>query len=494
MHCLSLGICLLTAFCLSAAAQSVTADTTSPGGQRPLAPQEAKRKLMVEKMDKAELRLKTTAVVERSHRMLELPNVVKHLKGFTVAKEPPTVEFAVVPFEPRFFSEPMEPNGPVGLWSSWGQGRYLPEASKFYSAVGNHIYYDAQLYIVEYDPATKSVSLSNEINSLLGRKPTDFGDGKIHGWLDFYGETTTYFCTYWCAYPYPTEEQFASGYDGGVLASYDVVTGKLVNYGVPISRTSYPYHRVDRNRGLLYAVGVDHEFLVYDLKQHKAIWAGKLPDEMMWYDRNMMVDEQTGCVYSSNLHPKDPDVHFIKYDSNTNTFTKMKSCVPRNFYTGLRGQMRGHTGRKARDGWFMGVAIGGQMFKFYPDEDRVEDLGACWPGEPKHLYTTSMVISPDDKYVYYIPGAHGQAHYSGTPIVQFNTKTHERKVIAFLSPYLYNKYGYIASGTFSVDLDDKGERLFILFNGAFNEFDAGGADVFGDPSVVVVHIPESERK
>ena len=88
----------------------------------------------------------------------------------------------------------------------------------------------------------------------------------------------------------------------------------------------------------------------------------------------------------------------------------------------------------------------------------------------------------------------GKAHLEGTPIVQYNTQTGKRKVIAFLFPYFYDKYGYIPGGTFSIKLDDKGEQLFILFNGAFTEFDPEGGDMFGDPSVMLVHIPESERR
>ncbi len=70
--------------------------------------------------------------------------------------------------------------------------------------------------------------------------------------------------------------------------------------------------------------------------------------------------------------------------------------------------MRAHTKNKTKEGWFIGVVSadtagsGGEIFKFYPDEDRVEDLGLCWAGE--HRYTASLAMSPDEKYRLLYPG------------------------------------------------------------------------------------------
>lgn len=460
---------------------------------RRLAPSEWLRSRMVQKMDKQGLRFKTTAVSDCSDDMLRIPDILEQKDGFTIAQKPPVVDLVIVPVNPRFFFEPPDKKMGVGLWTAWSQGTYHPPIGKFYGAVGNHIFYDSRLHIVTYDPHTKSVQISPEINTLLGL-PIDYGDGKIHGYLDFYNGNTMYFCTYWTEYPQPSESQFQSGYEGGRLLSYDVETGKLTDFGVPMKRVSWPYHRLDAKRGLMYAVGSLNEFMCYDIKSGKLVWAGYPPDGMTWHDRNMLLDEQTGCVYSSNLNPEDPDVHIIKYDPQKNRFFKMKSCVPKTECKCLLpNQIRAHTPRRSKDGWFVCITRSGRMFKFYPDEDRVEDLGFCWPAACDKLYTTSLAISPDDRYVYYIPAAHGGAHRLGAPVVQYNTQTGERKALAFLFPYLYEKYGYIAGGTFSISIDEKGERLFILMNGAFNEFDPNGGDVFGDPSVIVIHIPESER-
>ena len=104
-----------------------------------------------------------------------------------------------------------------------------------------------------------------------------------------------------------------------------------------------------------------------------------------------------------------------------------------------------------------------------------------------------MDRSPGGRYIYYCPGAHGGGTYDGTPIVQYDTKTGTKKVIAFLSAFYYEKYGYTPGGTFSIKLDDKGEKLFILWNGAFADHDKSKGDVFGQCSITLVNIPESER-
>ena len=80
------------------------------------------------------------------------------------------------------------------------------------------------------------------------------------------------------------------------------------------------------------------------------------------------------------------------------------------------------------------------------------------------------------------------------PVVQYDTTTGSVKVLAFMFPYYMDKYGYTPGGTFSIKLDDRGERLFILWNGAFVEHGEKTTDTFGQCSVMVVNIPESERR
>ncbi len=301
-----------------------------------IAPSELERKKVVEKKDKKGLRFKTTAVIEKSKKMLEIPESVKHLNDFSVAKTPPSIEFVIVPFENRF--HPTVPEGYFhGVWSNWSQGTYHVSTKTFYSSVGSHGFYKPRLYLVKYDTQTKTIESLPEINEVLGRADSKFGDGKIHGWLDFYNGSDLYFCTYWCQYPEPSEEEFQSGYEGGLIMNYNVITGKFSNFGVPMPRSSWPYHRMDTKRGLMFAVGMFGEFMCYDIPNRQIRFAGYLPEGMRWFWRTMLVDEETGFVYSTNNLPSDTTINIIRYDPVKNRFFKMKSTVPANRITGKYG-------------------------------------------------------------------------------------------------------------------------------------------------------------
>ncbi len=165
-------------------------------------------------MDKEKLLASFKVVEDKSEKMLQAPGNIARFVGrdLVMAKEPPAVEFAVVPAKPLFFAEPPAGNH-VGPWSNWSQAVFHAKTGKFYSSVGDHGAYDAHTYIVEYDPASKTVRCLPEINHVLGRTAAVFGEGKIHGWLDFYpqGSSNLWFCTYWAKYPEPEEQDLRHG-------------------------------------------------------------------------------------------------------------------------------------------------------------------------------------------------------------------------------------------------------------------------------------------
>ncbi|MFC1539204.1 hypothetical protein ACFL6H_07260 [Candidatus Latescibacterota bacterium] len=469
-----------------------------------------KQKEIAESLDTAGLLYSGKVVSDKDTKMLEPPDNVAKFKGkeFVIAKTPPEIEFAIVPVEPMFLGpSPVKSKSNIsnepGPWSNWSQANFDSRTGKFYSAVGDHGKYDAHILLVEYDPGTKTVRCLPEVNKVLGRTKLQFSEGKIHGWLDFYQSTHLetphlWFCTYWCKYTEPDEEDFATGYDGGHIMSYDVLSGDIVDYGVPLKRASWPYHRVDTKRGIMYAVGMFGEFLAWDINRQNTIWAGYLPDGMGWWERAIMIDEETGMVYTSNRdQTSDPMLHFIKYDPFKNRFFKLGCHVPKETMPSNRGSaeyqhMRAQTAKRGPDGLFWCVSYSGKLYTFDPVKEEIIDKGYNWPGEQR--YTCSMARSPGGRYIYYLPGAHGGGYLDGAPIIQYDTETGTKKVIAFLFPYYYEKYGYTPGGTFSIKLDDNGDKLFILFNGAFiSHGEKLGGDTFGQCSVMLVNIPESER-
>jgi hypothetical protein len=480
----------------------------------PVTPSESeqKKKEIAEKLDKAGLLYTGKVVVDEDAKMLEPMEHIKKFAGkdYVIAQTPPKVEFAVVPVEPMFLGEsPVKSKSSIsnepGPWSNWSQANYDTRTGKFYSSVGDHGKYDAHILLVEYDPAQQKVRCLPEVNKVLGRTKTQFSEGKIHGWLDFYqskdiDKPHLWYCTYWAKYNEPDEEDYATGYDGGHIMSYDVLTGDIVDYGVPLKRASWPYHRVDTRRGIMYGVGMFGEFLAWDINKQETLWAGYLPTGMGWWERAILIDEETGMVYTSNRDQKaDPELHLIKYDPSKNRFYKLECHMPQESADSNRGgkaggytQMRAQTRHRGPDGMYWGVSYSGRLFTFDPVKEEIVDKGYNWPGEQR--YTASMDRSPNGRYVYYLPGAHGRGYKDGSPVIQLDTQTGQKKVLAFMFPYFYDKYGYTPGGTFSIKLDDKGERLFVLWNGAFAEYDpTKDTDTFGQCSVMVVNIPASER-
>ena len=105
-------------------------------------------------------------------------------------------------------------------------------------------------------------------------------------------------------------------------------------------------------------------------------------------------------------------------------------------------------------------------------------------------YISSIEADPTGCYLYYVPGAHGGATKDGTPIVQYDLNTSERKVLGFLHEHFWEKYGYALDGSFSSALDEKGERLFICWDG----WRKGQPRGWETAAITVVHIPASERQ
>jgi hypothetical protein len=457
-----------------------------------LSQSEQKRKAVAERLDRHGLLYSSRVVTDSDPGMLIPPEglTLSPREGFTIASTPPTVEFAIVPVKPKFFAG-------RGIWANWAQSNYDSGSGKFYGAVGDDGTYGAHIYLVEYDTHAKKIRCLPEINRILGREEHQFSDGKIHGWLDFYKSNNLprphiWFCTYWTEYPEPRREDFATGYRGGHIVSCDPSTDEFVDYGVPVVRASWPYHRIDLQRGILYAVGMFGEFLSWDINQQRTRWAGYLPEGMRWWVRAILIDRESGMVYTSNDAPADTLKHLIRYDPEQNRFFKLKAHVPPNAITGTYDHMRAQTRDRGPDGLYYAVTYSGEMFTFNPQTEEVADKGLNWTGEER--YTASMDRSPGGRYVYYLPGAHGLGYADGSPIVQYDTRTGRKKVIAFLFPYYFRKYGYIPGGSFSIKLDNKGEKLFIVWNGAFAEPDARNKlQAFGHCSVMVVTIPESER-
>lgn len=120
--------------------------------------------------------------------------------------------------------------------------------------------------------------------------------------------------------------------------------------------------------------------------------------------------------------------------------------------------------------------------------NELKDLGSA--AVASQTYIASIDADPTGRYLYYIPGAHGGANRDGTPVVQYDTKTGKKKVLCFLYQHFWDKYEYCLDGSFGSAVDEKGERIFISWDG----WRKGTPRAWETTTVTVVHIPESERR
>ena len=176
-----------------------------------------------------------------------------------------------------------------------------------------------------------------------------------------------------------------------------------------------------------------------------------------------------------------------RYDPKTNAIVPTRASFP-----GSPG-MRAST-RETADGCVYGVTQGtNQLFRYRPAAGEVKLLGPTWlAGE----YTTVAVLSPDERFVYYLPGAHGRAARYGTPVVQYEIATGRRKVLAFLAAAFEAAWDYVPGGTYGVKLSGDGGKLYVNFNGHAGDRTRPRAmkpNGFGLCGFAAIHVPASER-
>jgi hypothetical protein len=184
-----------------------------------------------------------------------------------------------------------------------------------------------------------------------------------------------------------------------------------------------------------------------------------------------------------------PDGSLHYYDPSSNQVATSATKLPSSENPRKGDTLRAAAG-PTRAGVLYGMTQAGRLFSFDSETDTVKDLG---PNFGDGVYTAVMALSPDEKFVYFAPGAHGSGVGIGSPIVQYNIATGGRKVLAFLNVALREKLNYNLGGTYNLKLDAVGEQMFVTFNGAPFTPNARKQETFGQPCVVELHIPASER-
>jgi hypothetical protein len=417
-------------------------------------------------------------VTDKSPAFLVKPESLKLAEGVVIAKTAPEIDFLYFPGQ--IF--------PGKLWSVWGDGSAY--GTKYYTSIGDHDSPRGEGQIYEYDSKTNKIRLLMNVRKFLeepGRMPAgmDYIPGKIHGRVDRGSDGWIYFSTHRGSTNDNTTD--ARGYKGDHIYKVDPVTGKkeiVVSY--PMPKHTIPASVLDPKRMIFYGgtnPGNDAEnkeiwFIAYDVRNKKML--KKVPNG---FDRYAIFSASSGCVYWKPLagtkQPgKEPDLLGYKYDPETNNITRVKE-VP---------VVRACTGEN-KDGIVYGFTQdNNDLWAFDTRKEKLSTIGAAMVGA--HNYVTSVDLDPvTERYLYYIPGAHGGAAIDGTPVIQYDLKTKKRKIIAFISSFYKQKYQYTPDGTFSSAISPDGSILYITWNG----MRASGTKGWNTASMMAIHIPQSER-
>lgn len=400
-----------------------------------------------------------TVVTDTSEAFLKPTDTLR--EGVAVAAAPPTVDFLYYPGQDH----------PGRPWSVWGDG--CAAGTKYYSAIGDHHSPKGTAQVYEYDSASKQLRQLVDLRTFLEASgavapEVNYLPAKIHSRLDLGSDGWLYYATHRGS---PRTTNDAHRYRGDWIFRTHPASGKTeIVAAQPVPKHSIPASVLDPERMRFYggtAAGSDApsqavQFLAYDVRNRRVLLtADDGPKRCAIFARS------TGCVYWDGK----------KYDPQANRITACPAAPDVRSATAEtpQGVVYG-TSERSADLWAFDV--------------KSEMLTRLGPGAvAKAEYTVSMDADPTGRYLYYIPGAHGGGPLDGTPVVQYDVRARRRKVIAFLHPFYFDRYGYQLEGTFSSALDPTGEILYVTWNGQRRGTGRGWESC----ALTAIHIPASER-
>ena len=398
--------------------------------------------------------------------------------AFDVAKTAPEVELA--------FHDRLGPDAASRrLWSSWGD-ICVADDGRVYCAIGDHgddAGGDARCFLYEWNPATKRLRQIVDMNRVVPPRAGQPAWSKVHAKIDQGADGKIYFsCTLNAGGKAGDPKYgFNDALPGGQLYRYDPAGGRTEIFANLPPRRCTATSLLDRARNVwwcnLEAGGGDALWGIH-LGTEKVVHQGE--DGSVGFNRafTLLRDGRVLCNGAKN---------FQALDAATGKFQQTQAATD-----GSPG-MRCAT-RESRSGHVFGVLqTTHQLFDYTVAGDALKLLGPGWlAGE----YTAVCELSPDERFLYYLPGSHGGAWKSGTPVIQYEIATGRRKVLAFLAPAIEGRTDSVPAGTYGMKLSADGSTIFVNFNGhPADRIRPSGmkANGFGLTAFAAIHIPPSER-
>lgn len=406
-----------------------------------------------------------SAVTDTSGDFLKAPETLRD--GVSIAKTPPTIDFAYFPGQ-DYEGKP---------WSNWGDSTAV--AGKYYTAIGDHLAPAGNACVFEYDAAGKSFRKLLDLKSLLNRPEGHYSPAKFHSRVDL-GSDGWLYCSTHRGSPRVTNDMYHYTGDWIVRCHPESGASEIVVHA-PVPKHCIPNGTLDPDRLIFYGgtaagEGGDGEgvqFFAYDCKNRKLLYSG--PDGPARY---MILARSTGRVY---YVPGKGESPLMRFDPATD-----KAPVQIDGEIGIRAATR-----ETPQGIVYTASLGqganaeATIYAFNTKSEKIERLGPA--AAASQQYVAAISADPTGRYLYYVPGAHGGSERDGSAVIQFDTKTRQRKVIAFLHPFYEQKYGLIPKGTYAVACDPAGDKLYITWNVS------RGSRAWDCCGVTTIHIPESER-
>ena len=404
---------------------------------------------------------------------------------FTVAKQPPTVDLAL---HRKLGTDPASRR----LWSSWGDICLASDGS-VYVGIGDHGHDadgDARCFIYHWDPKQKSLTQIVDMNKVVSPRKGQPAWSKVHAKIDEGPDGAIYFC---CtlnngAAAGSPKYGWTKQLPGAQIYRYDPKTGKVTVFANLPPKRCTATSLYDSKRNIWWCnleAGEGNALYGLDLTTKKVVYQS--PDGAVEFNRNFAL------ANDGSIHFNGKENEIMRLDPESKKITGTGGTI------GDSPGMRAST-RQTKQGDIFGTAYRtNQLFRYRPANKKTDLpgktdlLGPTWGAGQ---YTTMMVLSPDERFVYYLPGSHGKAWTYGTPVVQYEIASGTRKVLAFLAPAFEAEYDFVPGGTYGVKLSDDGGTIYVNFNGHAADRirpEQMRPIGFGLCGFAAIHIPKSER-
>lgn len=374
-------------------------------------------------------------------------------------------------------------NYPGHPWSVWGDG--LMVGNIYYSSIGDHLAPAGNAYVYAYDTETGELKQIVDIRRTINMPEGHYTPGKIHSRLDLGKDGCLYFSTHRGSTRITTDEYH---YKGDWILKHDLASGKTeVVVHAPLAKQCLPTGQLDPERLIFYAGTADGD---YKVKRVKFLAYDTVGKKMLYSDdqgpyRAMIFAPSTGRVYYQQEGKRGEAASLVRFDPEG-----QKKPVAIQASLGLRAAS------EESDEGIVYTIDGDELWAFDTQNETAQSLGPAAVGT--QTYTASLDLDPaTNRYLYYVPGAHGGSQQDGAPLVQYDVKTRKRKVICFLEPLCHRETGFLPMGTYGMAVSPDGSKVCITWNGNTGSTPAElqkGKPKFNACGLTVVHIPASERQ